>query len=292
MGKTLKRIGIALAGLVGLVGLAVLGLAISADTRLNRTYQVQPESVTIPTSDEAIAEGERLASFFCIGCHGEDLAGKDFFDEPSLAVVDSSNLTPGQGGVGSEYDDADWVRAIRHGVGHQGKPLFIMPSNDFYHLSDEDLGQIIAYLKSLPPVDRDSDDFVISIPGRMLLSLGAFGNALPAESIDHSAPRPQAPPAGVTPAYGKYLVKAFGCRTCHGEGLSGGRSPEPGSPLAPNLTPGGNLAYWTESAFIATIRTRESAWMPYESLARMDEAELKAIWLYLSSLPTLETTTR
>lgn len=292
MKNTLKRIGIALAGLVGLLAVAVLGLTLSANARLNRTYRIEPGPVVVPSSTAAITEGARLASFYCSDCHGADMAGADFFAQAALAVVDAPNLTPGQGGVGATYSDADWVRAIRHGVDPQGRALFVMPSNDFYHLSDEDLGEIVAYLKSLPPVDRASSDFSISVPGRLLLSLGAFGNVLPAETIDHDAPRPQAPQPGVSAAYGEYLVSSFGCRTCHGTELSGGRSPEPGSPLAPNLTPGGGLASWTEATFLATIRSRQSQWMPYESLARMNDDELLAIWSFLSSLPALETTTR
>jgi hypothetical protein len=56
--------------------------------------------------------------------------------------------------------------------------------------------------------------------------------------------------------------------------------------VQPNLTPGGNLAFWTEAAFISTMRTRQSEWMPYESLAKMSDDELMAIWTYLASLDT------
>ena len=246
----------------------------------------------VPTDADSVAEGKRLVSFYCTSCHGDNLGGYDFFNDPALGVVDAPNLTTGQGGVGSGYSDADWVRAIRHGVDPQGKPLFIMPSNDFYHLSDEDLGQMIAYLKSLPPVYNDANDFSLTLMGRVLLGLGAFGDVLTAESIDHSAPRPEASAVGVTVEYGEYLVQTFGCKTCHGAQLSGGKSPEPGAPLGPNLTPDGNLVNWTEDAFISTIRGRQSEWMPYESLAKMDEDELKAVWMYLQSLPALETTSK
>ena len=126
MGTIVKTFGIVLGSLAGLVGLAVLGLSVSASGRLNRTYQIEPEVVAIPTSTEAIAEGERLASFYCTGCHGQDLGGKDFFDEPALGVVDAPNLTPGQGGVSGGYSDADWVRAIRHGVDPLGRPRYWM----------------------------------------------------------------------------------------------------------------------------------------------------------------------
>ncbi len=79
------------------------------------------------------------------------MGGADFFNDPALAVIDAPNLTPGQGGVGAHFSDADWVRAIRHGIDPTGRPLLIMPSRNYYHLSDEDLGKVIAYLKHALP---------------------------------------------------------------------------------------------------------------------------------------------
>jgi len=291
MKKVLKWIGVVLGGLIGVIILAVLGLSLRANARLNKTYQIQPEFVTIPTDGDAIAEGERLASFYCTGCHGTDFGGTDFFSEPALAVVDAPNLTSGNGGIGNQYSNADWVRAIRHGVDPQGKPLFIMPAKDFYYLNDEDLGQIIAFLKTLPPVDNATNDFSFASMGRVLLGLGVFGDVLNAETIDHAGQRPVSPVVGVTEEYGEYLVNTIGCRTCHGQELSGGQDPAPGAPPGPDLTPGGHLGSWTEAAFITTVRTHQSEWMPFESLAKMNDDELRAIWTYLQALPKLETTT-
>jgi mono/diheme cytochrome c family protein len=292
MKKALKWIGIVLGGLIGVIIVAVFGLSFRANTRLNKTYQIQPETVSIPADADSIAEGKRLASFYCANCHGTNLGGTDFFSEPALAVVDAPNLASGNGGIGNQYSDADWVRAIRHGIDPQGKPLFVMPAKDFYFLNDEDLGQIIAFLKTLPPIDNTSNDFSFTIVGRVLLGLGVFGDVLSAENINHNGPRPEAPSAGVTADYGEYLVKTFGCSNCHGAQLSGGQSSEPGMPPGPNLTPGGHLGSWTGASFISTIRTRQSEWMPFESLAKMSDDELKAIWTYLQSLPELETTTK
>lgn len=276
-------------GLLIIVLLAGAGVFFSTSGRLNKTYTVQPEPVSIPSDEASLAEGKRLASIYCASCHGEDMAGTDFFNDPALAVVDAPNLTSGSGGVGSAYRDTDWVRAIRHGVDPQGKALFIMPAKDFYHFSDEDLGQIIAYLKSVPPVDRDSDDRSFGLIGRVLLAAGAFGDIIHAETIDHDGSRPAAPLPGKDATYGEYLVKTFGCATCHGEALAGGPNPEPGLPPGPNLTPGSSLAGWSEQVFITNIRGRQSEYMPYESLAKMTDDELGAIYLYLSSLPPMET---
>ena len=115
-----------------------------------------------------------------------------------------------------------------------------------------------------------------------------LGDVFSVESIAHDV-RPPAPAKGVSAEYGEYLVSTFGCQTCHGDNLAGGYGPEPGSPLAPNLTPGGNLANFTDEVFINFIRARQSDFMPFESLAKMSDDELSAIWLYLQSLPSVET---
>ena len=285
MRKILKWIGIVLAALVGLLVMVVAGLSISSNSRLNKTYTIQPETVDIPTDEAAIAEGERLASIYCAGCHGDNLGGTDFFNEPAIAVFDAANLTTGSSGVGSYFTDEDWVRAIRHGVDAEGKPLFIMPSKDFYYFSDEDLGQIIAFLKAAPPVDNDANDFQMGFMGRLLLAVGAFGDVINAETIDHTAARPHAPIPAASAEYGSYLVQTVGCSTCHGENLTGGTGPEPGAPPGPDITATGNLGSWAEADFILQMRARKSEFMPFESLAKMSDEELSAIYLYLQSLP-------
>ena len=289
MRKTIRWTGIVLGILVGVLVLSVLGIIFNANRRLNKVYPVQPEALTIPENPDSIQEGQRLISIYCTDCHGDNLAGTDFFDDPTLAVVDAPNLTPGNGGIGSQYNDADWVRAIRHGVDPQGKALFIMPSKDFYHFNDEDLGQIIAYLKSTPAVDKQSNDFSIKVMGKILLSIGVFGDVINAETIDHNADRPIPVNPAPDRTYGEYLVKTFGCATCHGEALTGGKSPDPGMPPGPDLTPGGSLGTWTELDFITSVRVRKSESMPFESLSKMTDEELLAIFRYLQSLPAAET---
>ena len=64
-----------------------------------------------------------------------------------IGTLRAPNLTPG--GVGGTYTDTDWIRALRHGVAPDGTPLVFMPSWEYYYLSKEDLGALIAYLKQL-----------------------------------------------------------------------------------------------------------------------------------------------
>lgn len=285
MRRFLKWLGIVVGGLVGLALLAVVVLYTLSGIRLNRTYSIQPEATGIPTDQAAIERGRHWTAIRCAGCHGENLAGTVIFEDPSLGRVEAHNLTAGRGGVGGQYEDADWVQAIRHGVGPDGKPIMIMPAASLYFLSDADLGDIIAYLKSVPPVDSEMGGHDIKPLARVLAGAGVFGEFVEAELIDHNAPRPAAPQPGVSVAYGDYLLKTSGCGTCHGADLSGGQPPEPGSPRAPNITPGGPVGAWSEATFISVTRTRESRYMPYKVYARMTDDELKALWLYLRSLP-------
>jgi len=93
--------------------------------------------------------------------------------------------------------------------------------------TDADLGVIIAYMKSLPPVDKEWDERQFTPLAHILIAVGVFGDALAAEVINHTGPRPVAPAADVTAAYGEYLAVTFGCHDCHGEGLAGGYSTDP-----------------------------------------------------------------
>lgn len=298
MRKVLKWIGFVLGGLVGSVILAVATMLIIGGSRLNKQYDIEPATVAIPTDPDAIARGQYLYSATCAGCHGDNLAGTPFFDDPGLGSIPAPNLTSGNGGIGSAYTDADYVRAIRHGVRPDGTPLMIMPSGAFYYFSDEDLGAIIAFMQNVSPQDQVWPAKNLSPMGRILLVAGAFGNVLQAETIDHTGPRPPAPEQGVTAAFGEYLVNTGDCRNCHGSNLTGQQPGEPGAPFAPNLTPGDHLADWSAEDFIAAMRTGKSPdgheidnnFMPWEHIGRLTDDDLTAMHLYLQSLPAAETT--
>lgn len=299
MKRFLRWLAIILGGLVMLLILAALGVFILSNGRINQRYDFAVAEIAIPSDADSLAQGEHIAiTRGCIDCHGEDLGGDVFLDE-APAFLYASNLTSGQGGIGASYSDTDWVRAIRHGVGADGTPLLFMPSHEYYFLGDADLGALIAYLKSLPAIDREPQASQVRPLGRVLLLAGQFP-LLPAELIDHTAPRPTTPEVGVTVEYGQYL--AVGCTGCHGEGYSGGVIPgvPPEWPPAANLTPGGRLATWGEADFINTLRTGVTPenhqlnpqYMPWPQIAAMTDEELKAMWLFFQSLPAQETGNR
>ena len=290
-----KWAGIITSGLAILIVAAILALNRMGEERLMRVYKVREETITLPTDAASLVEGQRIFRFRgCEACHGEHLEGKVYLDNPAIGQVITPNLTPGRGGIGNQRTDVDWVRSIRHGLRPDGTPLLFMPSTEFYFLSDEDLGRVIAYIKSVPAVDQETLPSKLSLTGRIVMTVTKAITFLPAELIPHDAPRPQAPQPGVTPAYGEYLT--YSCKVCHGLTLSGGEIPgfPPEWPPAPNLTfgKGSSLPYWSEEAFIQIIRTGnkhtrsiDPAYMPWQSYRYMTDDELRAVYAYLKSLP-------
>jgi len=289
--KIFKGIGFVLAALVVLVLLLVVVLYIMGNTRASRKYNIQAEQITIPAGEAALESGRVWASSLgCTGCHGEDLSGDVLIDDATLGYIPTPNLTPGEGGAGSEFTDTDWVLAIRHGIDpHEERSLIGMPSANYAFLTKEDLGELIAYLKTIPSVDKELGEIRLTFMTKALVAAGAFGEAaLPAEVIDHKGIWPAAVASAASVEYGDYLVRVVGCRDCHGAELAGGKSPEPGAPPGPNLTPGGGFGGWSQETFITAMRTNQNKGMPWEDFALMSDHELAAIYMYLQSLPELE----
>ncbi|MGB7094287.1 MAG: cytochrome c, partial [Anaerolineales bacterium] len=265
--------------------------------RFNRTYDIQFEAVVIPTDEASIEYGERVAAIrSCMACHGDDLAGQIEFEDPTVGRIANANLTSGEGGIGAAYRDEDWVRAIRHGLTPDGKPILIMPAHTMFPMSDEDLGAVIAYVKSIPPVNKERLPESLSLLPRLMFVAGQMDFLVPAELIDHDSPRPAAPARSATAEYGEYLAGL--CTLCHGPGFSGGPIPgtPPSDPPASNLTPAGRFQNWTLEQFITAMRTGATPggpqlrdeFMPYPVFVDMTDDELDAIWLYLLSLPPTE----
>lgn len=153
---------------------------------------------------------------------------------------------------------------------------------------------MVAYIRTLPPVDRELKGEQFSPVAKILLTTGMLGN-LPVELVSH-ATDVTAPPAEASVAYGEYMVNTHDCRLCHGPNLNGGPFPDPTIPvISPNITPGGSMTNWTEEDFINTIRTgvrpdgygMNPSLMPWKDYAKFYDHELQAIWLYLKSLDAL-----
>ena len=153
---------------------------------------------------------------------------------------------------------------------------------------------IIAYLKTVPPVDNEVPQTRARLIARILTVFDEKA-LFAANEINHDAPRPATPSIGVTAEYGEYLGTV--CTVCHGDNLAGALIPDGSNVFAPNLTPVGVLGVWTESEFISTIRTGvtpgrnklDEENMPWDRFKMMTDDELKAIWLYLQSVPPATT---
>ena len=298
MKSNLKKAGIVVTAIFGLLALSSGAFLMLGESRLKHKFSTPKESVFIPDDAESLAEGKRIFQYRgCEACHGEQLEGLVYLDNPAIGQVITPNLTTGQGGVGAQRTDADLLRSIRHGVRPDGTALLFMPSTEFYFLSDTDIGSVIAYIRSVSPVDNEMPASRLSVTGRIVMNIAKEITFLPAELIPHEAPRPVAPEPGITPEYGEYL--SYSCMVCHGPTYSGGEIPGfPAEwPSAPNLTfgKGSRLPIWGEEAFIEIIRTGQKHgrginpdYMPWKSYRHMTDDELRASYLYLQSLPPKE----
>src|SRR5512138_3205409 len=200
MKKVFQWTGFVLGGLFVLVAIAGLVLYPMGMKKLNRAYAVLPAaSINIPTDADAVARGKHIATIWaCTRCHGEDLSGRMIKNDPLsglvplMGTVSAPNLTSGKGGVASAYADTDWVRAIRHGIMPEGTGEALM--FDYSTMSDQDLGDLIAYLKQVPAVDTN---YPQTHYGFLLPVLSNISLLTPAaEKITHGAPRPADPAPG------------------------------------------------------------------------------------------------
>ena len=287
--KTVRK---ALIILVAVVVMAVAMVYTLSSMRMGKVYALVQTPLIAPKDAASIAEGQRLyVSRGCSHCHGADLSGMTFIDEPPIGTFTAANLTTGKSGAASRMSDSDFARAIRNGIGSGGRALIFMPSTDFQGMSDEEVGKIVAYIRSVPPVDKPSVPQSVGPVGRALFLSGKLPLLVTAELIDHNARAPTQVAAAPTVEFGRYL--AAGCTGCHGEHFSGGPIPggPPHWPQARNITPTG-IGSWSEGDFVKAMRTgvrpdgntmKEP--MPWQNLSKMTDVELKAMWAYLRTVP-------
>jgi cytochrome c553 len=266
-----------------------------SEKRINQVYQVTPVKLAIPTDSASLALGEHMISIKgCQDCHGKDLAGKVFIDDPGLGQVVASNLTSGKGGIGKTFTAEDWVRAIRHGLGTDNKPLLVMPSDEFFPISNADLANMIGYLKSLPPVDNELPEHSLKPLARVLYIAGPLSMLTTAQKIDHTKEVADKIVPAVNAEYGKYL--AVSCSGCHGTDFKGKEMPIPGMKPSVNITSTGDLGKWTEEQFLTVLKTGlrpdgrqlDNKDMPWQMTKNFKDDEMRAIYRYLQTLPGSE----
>lgn len=321
--KTLLKIIVALLAVAVLAAIGVYVWAGMASSRiLAETYESHAVNFPIPfplTDDEvqeagltpeqaadtalarAIERGRHLVEsrYACIECHGANFGGGVMIDAFPIGQLLGPNLTTGVGSRTADYGPADWDRIVRHGILPDGRPAF-MPSEDFQNMSDEELSDVVAYIRSVPAVDN-----VVAVPtlgplGKFLIATGQL--PLSAMTIaSHNTPHAVYPPeAAVSVEFGRHLAGT--CTGCHRADLSGGPivGGDPSWPPARNLTPHPEgLGNWTYDQFVAAlrdgVRPDGTAIQPPMSLMgpyaeRMSDVELRALWTYLQSVPPVATT--
>lgn len=218
--KIVKRV---LAALGGLIALLVLALVV-------KFYILSPKSRPAPAmkaeADAAtIEKGKYLTNHVtgCLGCHskvdeskpgdflfpGTEGQGRDFGEIPNYPIhIRARNITPDKAtGIG-DWTDGEIVRAMREGVSRDGSALFPQMPYQTYaaNLSDEDALAIVAYLRTLPPINNNPGKTQVSFP------ISMFIRAVP-QPLEKSPPA--APPVSDKMARGNWLLKVASCGDCH-----------------------------------------------------------------------------
>jgi mono/diheme cytochrome c family protein len=319
--KTLLKILGAIVIVLLLLIAGVYGWAsFTAKRALSKTYAAHAVDFPVPfplTAEEIAKEGfdakaadsaamaraiERgghlLASRYACGeCHGKNFAGGTMVDAFPLGRLLGPNLTLGKGSRTLNYTANFWDHIVRHGILPDGRPA-VMPSEDFQKMSDQELSDIVAFIRSKPAVDTTVPKSSFGPLGRVLI---ATGQLTPSASriASHDAPHEALPPAPVADAaFGAHLAGT--CTGCHGANLAGGPIPggDPKWPPARNLTPhASGTGAWTFEEFRAVMTSgvrRDGSVLkmpmtivvPYAQ--NMTEAELGALWAYLRSLPPVD----
>jgi hypothetical protein len=309
MRRWLKRLGL---GLLALVLLFVVAIPVVVGVQPIIGPRARPlTDRTFERTPERLERGRYLVTSVsgCLFCHSEtdwqargfpprpgtEGSGKSWADEgiPWLTVP---NITPDpETGVGGWTDD-QLARAIREGIGHDGRTLFpLMPYSQYREMSDEDLASVVTYIRSLPPIRKALPPSEIPFPVNRLINT---------EPEPLTAPVPE--PNRANPVeYGGYLVRIGVCRDCHspmdangqyvpGMEFAGGTGiPGPyGHVAGVNITqdPSG-IPYYTEELFIEMMRTgmvkarKIHERMPYVFYGRQTDEDLKAMFAYIKTIP-------
>ena len=295
MRQVIRRAAAAVGILFALLILtASIGWGVSS-YRIRRSFDFPVARLDIPTDSASIARGRHLAGPIakCVDCHGTDFGGKVVVDAPAIGLFAGPNLTTGRGGIGGQITPEQFARLLRHGVRRDGHPVIFMPSESYQFLADADIAALYAFLRTVPPVDREPPPTTIGPVIRALNVAGQVPLAVDVIAHDSTAAPKLAPTAGPTAEYGRYLAEIGGCTGCHGPGLSGGRVPgtPPDWKPASNLTPAG-IGSWSEADFTRALRqglrpggTPIDTIMPWRLTRQMTDDEIGALYAFLKGVP-------
>jgi mono/diheme cytochrome c family protein len=291
MKRWIKWIVLGLGSMVVLLALvAALGYEM-AERRMARKVDLEIKPVAFTTEASALERGKYLfESRGCVDCHGANGAGREFVNDGKGLRLAGPNIT--SGGATASYQPEDWVRTLRHGLKPGGRPVMIMPSEDYNRLTDPDLAALVAYARSLPARPGGAAVLDLPLPVRVLYGFGVIQDA--ADKIDHSLAPAEPVGEAVDARHGAYVANM--CISCHGPHLSGGRitGGPPDWPPAANITPGDGSAmgrYPSVTQFVAMLRSGKRPdgtpikVMPFESLAKLSDVDAQALFEFLKTVP-------
>jgi mono/diheme cytochrome c family protein len=268
-----------------------------ADSEIARLKLTRDSALTLATA-RAVDRGKHLveARFACRQCHGMSFGGGTMVDVAPIGRILGPNLTLGRGSHTANYRAADWDRIVRHGILPSGNPA-VMPSEDFETVSDQELSDVISYIRSMPPVDSVVPPIVTGPLGKVLMATGKMRLAVDLIT-DHHATHAVYPPASVaTIDFGKHLATV--CAGCHHADFAGGQisGGDPSWPPSKNLTPHPQaLGRWSYAQFKSTFQTgtrpdgttlKAPMSMIVGYAKKMSDVEVEALWKYLQSLPAI-----
>jgi len=294
----------------------VAAFAVFVASRQHLTFAAPYPKVVASTDSAVVARGHYIVRnvALCAACHGDPtqraayMAGADvplvggrLFDIPPGKFY-TRNLTPDrETGLGNVGDSAI-ARALRHGVGHDGRAL--LPFMEMQGLADDDLEAVVSYLRTQAPVHN-------VVPAHEFHLLGKIVKAtVLANPVGPSGAPPVRAPHGASVETGHYLVESVAlCWACHtqrsqktgklvGPRFGGATGlEEPGDAAhtwsPPNITSDpetGRLGRLTEDQFVARFRQGRlvpGSPMPWQAFSRMDEDDLRAIYRYLKTVPAV-----
>ena len=228
---------------------------------------------------------------------GMELAGQ-VIPIPGLpGTIVAANLTPDPETGAGQWSDDQIARAIREGIGHDGRTIFpLMPYTQYQAISDEDLASIVVYVRSVAPVRNPLPPTQVKFPVKYLVRSAPQPVTSPV-----NGPGPQASPV----ERGKYLAD-IGCG-CHSPATPKG--PIPGMDYAggeklvgpwgdvtsANITPDASgISYYDEATFLKVMRTgyvqarKLASIMPFGEFANLNDDDLKAIFAYLRTVPPVK----
>lgn len=275
MHPVLKWSGAAAGALLALALLGACTVYLASEAMIGRAYQPRSVAFTAPHGAEAVARGAHLAVVMgCSDCHAARLTGRRFDDVPD-ATIWSPNLRQ----RAQTFSDADFEHAIRQGIRPDGTSVVLMPSFAYAGMSDRDLGDLVAYIRSL----KMEGDATPEPSFGLYLRVGVLLKKLKTDR-DHAKDDKPSLDLGPRYAMGRYLA-AVACAECHQTDFA---------PRDDQFVPTpdlGLVAAYERADFVHFLRTGKAAGgreLPLMSetarlrFAHFSDAEIGAIYDYLA----------